>query len=138
MDDHGINQGGGLPENPVEKWIAALKEKKLLLQLCNKCNEYQFYPRLLCAKCGCSDLKWKESSGTGTVYTFTEVHKAPSPAFESLVPYTIALVELMEGVRIMSWIRHEKSENVSVGSAVRAVFEISPLGMAVPIFRLSA
>jgi uncharacterized OB-fold protein len=53
------------------------------------------------------------------------VRRAPTPAYEHLVPYVVAQVELEEGVRITSTVTDP--EGIEVGTAVRIVFdEVSP------------
>ncbi|SCU90949.1 conserved hypothetical protein [Cupriavidus necator] len=92
-------------------------------QLCNACHEPQFYPRALCRHCHAQDLSWKVASGFGTVHTYTTVHRAPSEAFDADVPYLLALIDLDEGIRIMTNILNATETDVSVGAKVRIVFE---------------
>ncbi|WP_370049877.1 MULTISPECIES: Zn-ribbon domain-containing OB-fold protein [Salipiger] len=67
---------------------------------CEACGQPRAYPRPLCPACHSPDTVPFTPSGRGTVYTFTEVHRAPSPAFGEEVPYTIALIDLEEGLRL--------------------------------------
>jgi uncharacterized OB-fold protein len=60
---------------------------------------------------------------TGTVYTYTIVHRAGSAAFAAETPYAIVLVDLDEGVRVMSNMVNCEPEQVSIGMPVRMVFE---------------
>ena len=124
-----------IEQDPDQTYRDGLKQGKLLIQHCNLCGEYQFYPRKLCIKCGGTDLRWKESGGDGRIYTYTEVRRAPSASFAGMVPYNIALVDLEEGVRIMSWVKCADDRKPEVGMKVKSDFEVSPLGMAIPVFR---
>jgi uncharacterized OB-fold protein len=78
-----------------------------------------------------------EASGRGRIYSYTVIHRPPSPAFEEDVPYTLALVELEEGVRLMSQIVGIEPDDVSVDLPVEVVFDdISP-AISLPRFRPS-
>ncbi|BBH71474.1 hypothetical protein ACTI_81590 [Actinoplanes sp. OR16] len=67
----------------------------LLIQHCPACRRYQYHPRPLCAGCGNPDLWSVEAAGTGTVDSFTTVHRAD-------VPYTVARVRLTEGPIVLT------------------------------------
>ena len=58
-----------------------LKEGRILLQQCNACQAWNFYPRRHCARCLAHDLTWKEVSGRGTLYTFTVARIPTLPEF---------------------------------------------------------
>jgi len=80
---------------------AACERGELLLQRCQTCESWQCYPRPFCASCGGESLTDVKARGNGHIYSLTEVIRAPTPEFEALVPYVIALVDLEEGVRVM-------------------------------------
>ncbi len=103
-------------------WRAAA-QGKLLLQRCRRCSSFIYYPRPFCPTCLSDDLEWKEASGRGTVYTYTVVRRAATPAFADKVPYVLAIVELEEGPRMLTNIVGCPPEEVSVGMPVRATFE---------------
>ena len=65
------------------------------------CGEFQFYPRSLCASCA-GETEWVEASGRGTLYTYTVIRQNRAEAFAALSPYAVGIVELDEGVRMMS------------------------------------
>ena len=44
---------------------------------------------------------WREASGVGTIYSFTETY-VPIAGFEERTPYLLAMVELEEGVGVES------------------------------------
>jgi uncharacterized OB-fold protein len=80
-------------------WDAAA-EGRLLLQRCDACERYQWYPRAHCVQCGAADPAWIEAQGRGRLHTFTVLHKTPNPEFQGDLPYVLAIVELDEGVRV--------------------------------------
>ena len=51
-------------------WDAA-KEHKLLLQFCKDTNQYQWYPRPVSIYSGTRNLEWREASGKGALYSWT-------------------------------------------------------------------
>jgi len=67
---------------------------ELSYQKCVRCAALQYYPRPFCKHCGGEDMTSLRSRGCGTIYSHTEIIRAPTPAFRALVPYTIALVDL--------------------------------------------
>lgn len=96
----------------------------LALQACKKCATYNWYPRPWCVKCGSRELDWKQVSGLGTVYSFTNVYQVVqnSPGFEGELPFTLATVELDEGPRIVAQLAGIKIEEVKIGMRVKATF----------------
>jgi uncharacterized OB-fold protein len=101
----------------AEYW-SALSSGRLLVQHCPDCGHYQFYPRALCTSCG-SEPVFREVSGRGTVYTFTVIRQNGVPAFQSDVPYVVAMIQLEEGVRLMGNVTGCPVEEVRVGMEVR-------------------
>jgi uncharacterized protein len=87
-------------------------------QLCADCGRVQTLARHACRGCGSTHLEWRTSAGHGTVFATTVVRRAPSPAFQPLVPYTLALVDLDEGARLMG----HAEPGVAIGDRVTAGF----------------
>ncbi len=106
---------------------------ELLLQWCRACGKPQFYPRSICVHCGSSELEWRRASGRGVVYSFSVVHRAPEATLP--VPYVVALVDLDEGVRMMTNIVECPPEEVRVGQGVEVTFDDLGEGASVPVFR---
>jgi uncharacterized OB-fold protein len=67
----------------------------MMLQHCVTCRTSQFYPRPICATCGSAELVDVEPVGTGTVDSFTVVHRAGEP-------YVLARVRLTEGPIVLT------------------------------------
>ncbi len=114
-------------------WDAA-RQGQLLVQHCLDCSHAQFYPREICRTCWSSRLEPRPSTGRGTIYSYTTVHRAPLPALRARVPYVIALVDLEEGVRVMSNILGA-TEPIRIGQRVRLRLERrGPDDLALPQF----
>jgi uncharacterized OB-fold protein len=89
----------------------------------------------MCRKCGSEDLEHKAASGHGKVHSFSVVHRAPGPAFKDDVPYTVLLVELAEGPRMISTYTGGKPDDVTFDMDVQIVFETVSDEIALPRFR---
>ena len=117
-----------------EFWSFA-KQGQLMLRACRSCNSLFYYPRMLCPRCMSDDLGWQRASGRGTVHAFTVVHRAPHEAFRPDVPYVVAIVELAEGVRLLSNITDCPADTVTIGMQVEAWFEVVSEDFSIPKFR---
>lgn len=103
------------------------KKHELWLQKCRDCGQFRYYPRAFCPHCFSGNAQWVKASGRGTVYSFTVSYRPATPAFKNDVPYNIAIVELVEGVRMMSNIVSCRNEDLKIGMPVEVVFEdVSP------------
>ena len=102
-------------------WDAA-KNGKLVIQYCKDTGKPQFFPRPVSMANGKRNLEWREVSGKGTVYSFTNTFSA-WPGHEDRVPYLVALVELDEGVRMLCNLFNVKAEDVKIGMRVKLYWE---------------
>lgn len=79
------------------------KRQQLMLQRCGSCDHVFYYARRLCPACGSTELSWQASSGRGTLYSASQVQVAfQGPHWQSQLPYTVVLVDLDEGPRMLS------------------------------------
>lgn len=101
-----------------------VQEGELWLQRCKDCDKPYFYPRFFCPRCLGTNVEWFKASGRGRLHTYMINHRAP-PAFEAEAPYAIAIVELEEGVRMMSNIHGiaNTPETLVLDMPLRVVFE---------------
>lgn len=116
-----------------EYWDGA-RRHELQIRRCRACGEYYFYPREFCPSCFSFDVEWTKASGRATLYSFT-VCLRPAPGFEEDAPYAIALVELEEGVRMMSTIAECPLEDLLVGMPLEVVFDDVTPEVTLPKFR---
>lgn len=99
------------------------RENQLLYQHCNHCGKAQFPFSSHCRSCFASQLEWRRSGGAAVIHSVTTVHRAPSAAFRAETPYTLALIDLAEGFRMMTCVRGEGHLDARIGDPVRIVFE---------------
>ncbi len=111
------------------------KQGKLLLQYCDACQRFQFYPRLYCMQCGAQNLRWVEASGHGMVYSYTIIRQNKSPEFRDDVPYNVALIQLEEGPRMLSNVIDIAPGDLRVDLPVTVVFDPVSDEIALPRFR---
>lgn len=99
------------------------KEGKLLIQYCTDCDNHIFYPRTVCPHCMSDHIEWVEAEGKGKVYTYTIARRGAGPAFADDAPYVVALIELEEGVRLISNVINCNVDDVYCDMEVQVVFE---------------
>jgi uncharacterized protein len=101
----------------------ALRRHELVVQQCAACGRPRFVPSELCPACYSSAATWAPVSGRGRVYTYTVVHRAPTPAYQAEAPYALAYVELDEGPRMPARLIDVDPDAVAVGLPVEVVFD---------------
>jgi uncharacterized OB-fold protein len=109
------------------------KEGVLRVQRCRDCGHFVFIPQPICTRCQADALEWVTSSGRGTVYSYTVVHRPPRPAFA--VPYVVAIVELEEGWHMLTNLVDVAPADVAVGMPVEATFRPMSDEISLPYFR---
>ncbi|MGW5608227.1 bifunctional MaoC family dehydratase N-terminal/OB-fold nucleic acid binding domain-containing protein [Streptomyces sp. NPDC003753] len=106
---------------------------RLLIQRCGDCGTPRFPWLPGCNTCGSPEWDTFEASGAGTVYSYVVLHHPPFPAFDP--PYAVGLIELAEGVRIVSNVTGVPYDKVRIGMPVRLVFERYDEELELPVFR---
>lgn len=114
------------PNAVTQRFWSSCAEGRFELQVCRHCGKRQFPPRAACAGCHSTDLQWQASTGRGTIYSFSVVHRAPLEAFKADVPYVLAIVELEEGVRAMMNVRAANPASVAIISPSSWTIRASP------------
>lgn len=100
----------------------SLREHELRVQRCGNCGTFCHVPKEICPSCHSSQRSWEPIAETGTVYTYTVVHRAPTPGYQAEAPYVIAFVEMDAGVRMSGRLRGLDPESARVGLPVRAAY----------------
>ena len=94
----------------------ALDAGRFLIQRCGECGQHVYFPRELCPHCGATALAWVAPSGRGTVYAVTTVRRKADAGGD----YNVSLIDLDEGVRLMSRVEGVAPTAVAVGQRVKA------------------
>ncbi|MEE9202409.1 MAG: OB-fold domain-containing protein [Dehalococcoidia bacterium] len=113
------------------------KRHQLLVQRCQRCHRYRFFPGPTCPHCNSGDLTWTKVSGRGKVYSWIVVTRNIHPAFAGEVPYVVAVVELeeQEGLRIPGNLIDCDAGAIRGGMPVEVVFEDVTPGVTLPKWR---
>jgi uncharacterized OB-fold protein len=90
----------------------------LRIVACNHCRHRWYLPRRACPRCGSADVFINPARGDGIVFSITCVMRAPNEALRAHVPYRLALVDLDEGVRVMT----HAHDDVCIGDRVHLEF----------------
>jgi uncharacterized OB-fold protein len=110
-----------------------VERHRLLIQRCTACGTLRFPWLPGCNACGGPDWDTVEASGEGTVYSYVVMHHPPFPAFDP--PYAVALIELAEGVRLISNVIGLPYDKVRIGLPVHLEFESYDDELVLPVFR---
>ena len=110
----------------------------LHFQRCSDCRAWRHVPREMCAACGSWEWSWQPSSGRGVVFSWTVVTRALHPAFQDATPYAPVIVEMEEGVRLLSRVEGIAPEDLAIGMSVEVAFETVSEDVTLPVFRPGA
>lgn len=132
------NPGIPLPRpTPISKphWDGC-REGVLRVQRCKDCETHVFIPQPCCTQCLGGNLEWVESSGRGTLYSYTVVHRPQQPSFDT--PYTVVVVELEEGWFMLSNLMGVAPEDIEIGAPLEVIFHEMSDEITLPLFQLRA
>ncbi len=104
---------------PEAEFRAFLNDGKFMIQRSASTGVHVFYPRPFVPGTGEADLEWVAAKGTGTVYSTTVNRRSP----EKGGTFNLALIDLDEGVRMLSRVVGIAPEDVQIGMTVRAKIE---------------
>jgi len=108
---------------------------ELRFQRCTACGAWRHVPREMCAACGAWEFEWARSSGRGEVFSWTVVDRALHPAFVDDTPFAAVVVELEEGVRLLSHVTDVAPDALTIGMAVEVWFDAVTDQVTLPRFR---
>jgi uncharacterized OB-fold protein len=103
---------------PHATYLDGLRDGVLRYQRCEGCAAAVFPPRVLCNHCGSTALTFAVCGGTGTVYSCTAVTQRGEPS------YSVCLVDVDEGFRMMSTVVGIAAEAVAIGLRVAVRIEV--------------
>jgi hypothetical protein len=126
----------GIPApNPSARSLGyweACARKELTYQRCIACGFIGLRSFVLCGDCGGRESERLLSAGSGKLYSWTIVWRAPSPGFN--VPYAPAVVELDEGFFVVSSIVGCEPEDLQDGLRVQVEFHPASEEIWLPYF----
>ncbi len=119
------------PDRDTAPFWDAQNHHRLIFQRCSNCGYVRYVVGPLCPNCRSFAFQWIESSGRGRIYSHTTVHYQAHPAFP--VPYTVLLVEMEEGPRLVAQLRNPEGRPFGIGTPVRVEWEDHP-NQSLPVF----
>ena len=90
----------------------------------------------MCGHCQSLEIEVVPLSGSGTLYSYAVLHHPQHPAFD--YPVLAALVDLDEGIRLLSELADVEPSDIAIGMPLTAGFAPTVDGMAVPVFRAAS
>jgi uncharacterized protein len=120
----------------LQPFFDAAKRHELVVQRCRSCGATRFPARPTCAHCLSGEAEWVRVGGRGTVFTYNVMHQVYHPAFAPEVPYTVVLIQLDEGPKMISNLIGVAPEDIRIGMRVEVVFEDLNDQVTLPKFKL--
>jgi uncharacterized OB-fold protein len=117
------------------EFYAYCKKHELRFQRCTDCRTWRHVPRDMCAKCGSFNWEWAKSSGKGKLFSWTTAMQPMLPQFADLVPYSPVIIEMDEGVRLVSWLTDVPPDDLRLDLPVEVVFDDVTPEVTLPKFR---
>ena len=137
-----MTQGGSeyakplpLMEGFAKQFYEHCNQNELRFQRCKNCGSWRHVPRETCAACGSWNWEWAKSSGRGTVFSWTVVRRPMHPAFTQEVPYAPVIIQMEEGVRLVSWVVDCPPDELRTGMPVEVLFDSVTPDVTLPRFR---
>jgi uncharacterized OB-fold protein len=127
-----IRRFGGDPVVDLPFWEGC-RDGVFLLHTCGICHR-SYWPASRCVQHGDQSMAWTRAEGKGTLYTYTVLHKAYTPAMQGKVPYVVGVIQLAEGPFFHSNVAGCAPDAVRVGMPLVARMERHDSGLIVPIF----
>jgi uncharacterized OB-fold protein len=105
----------------VEEFWSQLAGGQLRVQRCSSCGYLRWPVGRLCPRCAGVEAEWVAIPSRGTVWSFTTYRHAFDQRFAADLPYTVALVEVVDDVRIIGRLVGD-AQQFAIGDEVELVF----------------
>ena len=128
-----------IPDDVSKPFWDACNARRLIVQICEKCNRMQYPPEKACLACGSSEhLAWREANGRGRIHGYCVMHDSRVRLLQERQPFNIAVIELEENpeIKFFSHLPGTPPDEVPVGATVNVEFEETATGQLVPEWRV--
>lgn len=123
LSDEDVIKPLPVPEKWSRPFWEASKQHKLVLKKCKACGFIDHPPYLYCTNCGSEDGEWIEASGKATLFAYAiNEYAVPFPFWDDM-PYVVAMIDLPEGVRMISNIVECEHDQLVNGMELEVVFD---------------
>jgi uncharacterized OB-fold protein len=93
---------------------------------CHTCGRQQFPVATTCPRCGADDIETVRLPGRGTLWGWTAVTAAP-PGYLGEVPFGFGVVELSDGLRVITRLEEPDPARLQFGTAMKlTLVELGP------------
>lgn len=133
MSAPALRPAPAITEDNLFFWEAA-RDGRLVAQRCGSCGLLRHPPRTACPACQSLDTEIAELSGDGEIYSYSLLWHPRSPRFD--YPVIAILVDLAEGIRVVSNLVGAEPAAVAIGLPVTVEFAACEEDLALPVFRL--
>src|SRR2546428_828260 len=109
----------------ISRFLAELKEARIIARKCNKCERVLVPPRMYCEQCYRPTDSWVYVKDTGIVNTYSISHVG-TDARRLKAPLLVAVVDIdgaSPGMGILHTLGDEELSHVSIGRRVQAVWK---------------
>jgi hypothetical protein len=137
MSESATDYGKPLPAMAgfAKEFYESCGRGELRFQRCTGCGKWRHVPRHKCGQCSSWEWEWAQSSGRGRVFSWTVVSRPMHPDFVDDVPYAPAIIEMEEGVRLVSWVVDCPPDELRKGMPVEVVFDAVTDEVTLPKFK---
>lgn len=123
--------------NETQPFWNACNKGQFLVQRCRDCGKVQYHYRAFCCHCWSDEVEDLPIAGTGKVWTYSVVQVNRSPQFAEWGVYATGVIEVPEGVKIISRIAANDLERVRIGAEVTLAFGKAQNGQQIPFFTVN-
>jgi uncharacterized OB-fold protein len=117
---------------PSRFWREFPQRYRLEAAKCKNCSYIAFPPRLVCPRCQSRTFEAVKLAESGKILTYTVI-RVPPHSFADQAPYALGIIELDDGVRLMSQIVDCPFDELKTGKRVkvefRRIYEEGPAGV---------
>lgn len=108
----------------ISSFYKFIDENKLMGAKCGDCGAVILPPKPMCTNCLSANLDWIEIEGSAKLVSYTTIYVAPEQ-FQSMVPYSVGIVEFSNGARLPGMVSQVKPEELKVGMDLKLCFNTS-------------
>ena len=131
-------------DDSTRPFFDGAKRGRLMLRRCRRCQTFAWpsaglymVVRPRCPTCFSDDMEWSPARGNGTIHSFAVVHQIGDPAFRDDLPFELASIELVEGVRLTARVVSFEGQQLEVGMPVEVLFTSISDEISLPMFKPS-
>lgn len=128
---------GGRPREAgrlEERFWASCAAEAMELQRCRRCGAWRYPPARRCPECWEGAWAWERPAGRGRLVSHVTFRRAYDRLHAERLPYTVAVVELEEGPRLLTRLAGFDPSTGGIGRPVTLAYEPGVDGRTLPVF----